>query len=110
MDDIVSRLIGKYKEVKVTRGLVHSYIGMTFNFAVPYKVSVMMEGYTQDVVKFYDVRRSTVTPALDHLFEVRESTPLPRAKAGEFHSRVANLMYLANRHLCFSVYQSSVAN
>jgi len=70
---------------------------MTFNFAVPYKVSVTMEGYIQDVVKLYDVRRSTVTPALDHLFEVRESTPLPRAKADEFHSRVAKLMYLAKR-------------
>ena len=97
MEATISNLIRKYKEVKVTRGLIHSYIGMTFDFSSPLKVSVTMEGYIQDVIKLYDVRRSAATPALDHLFEVRESISLARAKADEFHSRVAKLMYLAKR-------------
>ena len=96
-DVAVAKLIKIYKEVKVTRGLTHSYIGMTFNFSVPLKVTVTMEGYIKDVIKLYDVRRSVVTPALDHLFEIRESPLLERTKAEEFHSRVAKLMYLAKR-------------
>jgi len=54
-----------------------------------------MKGYIQDIIKLYDVRKSTETPALYHIFDVRESTLLVRAKADEFQSRVAKIMYMA---------------
>jgi len=96
-DATIAKLIKKYKEVKVTRGLIHSYIGMTFNFSTPSKVTVTMGGYITDIIKLYDIRRSAATPALDYLFEIRESPLLQRDAAEEFHSRVAKLMYLAKR-------------
>jgi len=97
MDDILSKLIVRYNEVEVARGSVHSYLGVTLDFSVPDQVSVTMEGYVKDIISKYNVRRSAATPALDYLFEVRESPPLQRAEADEFHSRVAKLMYLAKR-------------
>jgi len=35
MEDTLSKLIARYNEVKVARGLVHSYLGMTFDFSIP---------------------------------------------------------------------------
>ena len=87
----------QYKDVKVTHGKVHSYLGMTLDFSKTQKVAITMEGYVKDILKQYDICKAASTPALDHLFEIRESEPLSKAKADEFHSRVAKLMYLAKR-------------
>jgi len=78
--------------VNVTRGLVHSYIGMTLDFSMPDKVTTTMEGYVKDIINKY-----VATPALDYLFHLRESPPLQQTDADEFHSRVATLIYLSKR-------------
>jgi hypothetical protein len=57
-----------------------------------------MEGYIRDLLKLYNVKGSRVTPASENLFVVSESSPKLDGENSEiFHSRVAKLLYLAQR-------------
>ena len=41
----------KLKEVKMTQGPLHDYIGMTLDYSVPGKVSINMSQYVEKMVK-----------------------------------------------------------
>jgi hypothetical protein len=97
IDELIQILTNRYKEIKKTRGDVHSYLGMTLIFNPGKSVKVAMDGYVQDVLKLYDVKRKVATPATEDLFKVTDSPKLPPDKREEFHSRVAKLLYLAKR-------------
>ena len=90
-------LTDKYKTLTVHRGAVHSYLGMTFDFSVPLKAKITMEGYVNDTLKGYGVTGTAATPATVDLFNVRNSPLLSPETALEFHSRIAKLLYLAKR-------------
>ena len=78
--------------------LIITYLGQTFDFSVPKKVRVSMDGYVADLLEEYDVEGCAATPATDKLFEIdAESTALSRELAEMYHSRVAKLLYLAKR-------------
>jgi len=87
----------EFKTITINEGVKHSYLGMTFNFEEEGSVRVTMEGYIDDMLRSYQVTGKAATPALDHLFEIRESPKLDEEKRGELHSRVAKLLYLAKR-------------
>ena len=75
-----------------------SYIGMTFDFSVPGVASVTMSGYTEDVLKEFNVQGSVTTPALSNFFNVKEDSKLLNDSDREdFHSCVAKLAYMAKR-------------
>jgi hypothetical protein len=95
--DFESLLKDKFKEITVHEGLVHSYLGMTWNFSVPGEVKVTMEGYVDEVIKISGVTGSACTPATEYLFDVRNSSPLDTDRKAEFHSLVAKVLYLAKR-------------
>jgi hypothetical protein len=98
VDNFLIRLKDHYRELKVTRGKVHNYLGMRFDFSVKGKCKVTMEGFIEECIKAYEVCGSAITPALPNLFEIDEtSVLLVEDKANEFHSRVAKLLYLAKR-------------
>lgn len=94
----VQALTSEFKTVTVNRGVVHSYLGETFDFSVAGEVSISMEGYIMDVLALYDVKGERATPAREDLFAVNEEAAvLSPDKAEQFHSRVMKLMYLAQR-------------
>jgi hypothetical protein len=98
VDKVVEDITAVYKEVTVTRGSVHSYLGMTFDFTDEGKVRVSQEGYVQDLVKAYEVTGKAQSPAADDLFTVREEAmKLGKREAETFHSQTAKLLYLAKR-------------
>jgi hypothetical protein len=97
IDADVAKLRDAFGEVKVHSGAVHSYVGMTFDFTLPGEVSITMEGYTKEALKLYGVTGKAATPALPHLFVIRDSPLLSADQREEFHSRVAKLLYLAKR-------------
>ncbi len=98
IDWFEEQLRKEFKEITVNRGAVHSYLGMVFDFRTPGAAKVSMEGYTNDVLKLYDVKGTAVTPASEQLFVVREDAEkLSPEEAKVFHSKVAKLLYLAKR-------------
>jgi histone deacetylase 1/2 len=85
-------------ELKVTSGLIHSYLGMEFNFSEKGKVKINMSGYTNDLLNFAGVQGVISSPAPDHLFQVSDSAePLDLARKEKFHTLVAKSLYLAKR-------------
>jgi len=58
---------------------------------------ITMEGFVKDLIKENEVKRTAATPAVDHLFTVRDSPKLLSENAKRFHSIVAKLLYLAKR-------------
>ena len=98
MDWIDAVLKEKYKDVSSNEGLVHSYLGQTFDFRREGECKVSMAGYTSDFLEEYGVIGKRVTPAAEDVFEVDpESEKLPDEGAKKFHSRVAKLLYMALR-------------
>ena len=62
----LKKMYGKYGEVKVTRGKIHDYLGMRFDFSEPGKVKVDMIDYVKEMLddfseKFKPNRISTFT-------------------------------------------------
>jgi hypothetical protein len=98
LEVIAADLEKEYKEVKVKKGKVHSYLGMTLDFSEPGVARITMEGYIQDILRLYEVSGLASTPATDKLFVVNPDSPLlEKSLRDVFHSKVAKLMYLAKR-------------
>lgn len=98
LDWLAVELRSKYGEVSVNLGEKHSYLGQTFDFSVEGEVKVSMEGYTREMLELYKVHGTRATPAAEGLFVCTEGLPpLSDAEADIFHSRVAKLLYLAQR-------------
>ena len=88
--------------ITVTRGKIHTYLGMDFDYSTPHTVKVSMIKYAKEVLDdFPEVITSTSTsPAADHLFTVRdegEAKLLPEEQAQQFHHSVAQLLFLCMR-------------
>ena len=97
IDDVIEKLTERYEKITSKDGLVHNYIGMTFDFSKEDEVSITMDGYIKEILNSYKVTGTAATPALSYLFEVRESPLLDKERADTFHSRTAKLLYLAKR-------------
>ena len=97
IDYVLEKLIDKYAEVAVHRGVKHSYLGMTYDFSNAGNVKISMEGYIGDLLRYYNVTRHAATPATAHLFDIGVSDDLHESERIEFHSAVAKLLYLAKR-------------
>jgi hypothetical protein len=91
IEDTIEQLTKKYKTLTVHRGLIHSYLGMTFDYSVEGKVKITMEKYVSDMLAEYAVTGSASTPATTQLFEIDKDL------SEKFHSRVAKILYLSKR-------------
>lgn len=97
IDELLDALRDKYKELTTTRGLVHQYLGMTFDFGTK-KVSITMHGCVKDCLDDWGPIGSAKSPGGVDLFEIDlDSPPLTPDQAKKFHSRVAKLLYLSKR-------------
>ena len=86
------------KELKITCGKSHEYLGMALDVKDTY-CEMTMSKYIKDLVKDnggYN-QRTYQSPASDRLFTVLESKPLKEKEREHFHKTVARLLYLATR-------------
>jgi hypothetical protein len=93
---------GEYGEVKVNRGKIHEYLGMTFDYSTNKVVSVSMTDYIESMVDDCTVRFEkkdrVPTPATEKLFTVDDnSKPLERDRAEELHTIVAKGLFACKR-------------
>jgi hypothetical protein len=97
IDELIKELQSSFPGLQANKSIVQSYLGMNLDFGKPGEVSISMKGYTEDLLRQYDVRTSVKTPALPNLFEIVESPLLPSDRRELFHTIVAKLLYLALR-------------
>ena len=98
IEDLLTKLKDKYKEITISRGDFHSYLGQSIEFCCDGQVKISMEGYIRDLLDSMNVDASASSPATVKLFVVDEtSTALETEQKELYHSCVARLLYLAKR-------------
>jgi hypothetical protein len=96
----LNKKYGNYGEVKATRGKIHEYLGMTFDFTEPGKVKIGMLDYIAEMIDECSVKIGSSTapsPAAEDLFAEGSSAPLSKEQAEEFHTIVAKGLYACKR-------------
>ena len=92
---------GGYGEVKIVRGKVHNYLGMTFDYSKPGKVMIDMIDYIADMIDECSVKLSksdtALTPAAEDLFAEGSGKKLDKELAEEFHTIVAKGLFACRR-------------
>ena len=87
----------KYKEIKVSKGKILDYIGMTFDFIVPGQVSITMDNCERSILSEGGVWPLRSTPAASTLFDTRDAPKATKEEVQFFRTFVAKLLYLAKR-------------
>ena len=92
---------GNYGEVKATRGKVHDYLGMTFDFSEDGKVKVDMKDYMAKMVDAFSIKfgpdEVAPTPHTEDLFTEGTSPALDNKRREEFHTVVAKGLFACKR-------------
>ena len=84
------------------KGKVHDYLGIDLDYSERKKLKVSMIKYIDKIFKGFseDIGSPVADPAAAHLFTIREEGHdkyLPEEKAQEFHTIVAQLLFLSGR-------------
>jgi hypothetical protein len=98
VDEVITKLTEKYRDLTVHRGRVHDYLGIRFDFSKVGEVFISMEAYINEVLKGTGIEDTADTPAASDLFEIEEdSPPLSNQDRENFHRKVAQCLYAATR-------------
>ena len=90
-------------KMKVSRGQVHKYLGMTLDFRTKGQCKVSMFDYVEEVLKAFEKAApkeegTKASAAPKDLFVVdQDCEKLPKDKAEEFHSLVAKVLFATKR-------------
>ena len=98
----LQKTYGQHGKVKLTRGKVHDYLGMIFDYTEKGIVRVDMTNYVADMIEEFPVKMTkemtAETPASPKLFEIgNEKKKLSKEKTESFHSCVAKGLYVSKR-------------
>ena len=116
-DRWLNKMYGTHGAVKVTRGMLHDYLGMMIDFSTPSKVKVDMSDYVKAMLEEFPVKlkpnESVATPATDQIFFEGTSEALSLQEAEVFHTFVAKGLFFVQACLpgsthndCIVVYSS----
>jgi hypothetical protein len=103
VDDTITWLKSVYdKDMRVSRGKKHEYLGMDLDYSVQGEVKVTMIDYLKRVITEFpeEITGTAYSPAAERLFTVRpndESVPLEEKRAIAFHHCVAQLLFASAR-------------
>jgi hypothetical protein len=99
IDNLLLDLQKRFPKLVVKRGQKLNYLGMVFDYSVPGKCKVTMDGFIADLLEeCSDMEGVSDTPATSTLFVIDESSPaLAEVERQRFHSLVAKLLYLSKR-------------
>ena len=89
---------GEHRKVKVTRGKIHKFLGMTFDFRTKGKFKVDMTKYMkktyEDFKEKYVLKNAAVSPAANDLFANDEKPPtLDDEMREDFHTYTARGLF-----------------
>jgi hypothetical protein len=87
----------------VSRGKVHTYLGMTLDFTLPGRVKITMFDYVEEIIVAFEkadpqARGTKTSAAPSNLFTVDDDCKkLNAIKATQFHNIVAKTLYATKR-------------
>jgi hypothetical protein len=97
----LNKTYGEHGNVTTTRGGIHDYLGMTFNFSEKRKVKIDMIIYMEAMVDDFSVKYkktdTTPTPAAEDLFAEGGSNKIDMKRAEEFHTMTAKGLFACKR-------------
>jgi hypothetical protein len=97
----LNKMYGDHGLVTTTRGKVHDYLGMTFDFSETGKVKVDMINYMEAMVDDFSVKFTpndiATSPASEDLFSAGESDALDEQRSEEYHTFVAKGLFACKR-------------
>jgi hypothetical protein len=95
----LNKLYGKHGEVTATRGPIHEYLGMTFDFSKKGKLTVSMAEYMKKLVDEFPIKitKTAHSPAGEDLFAEGKGPLLDAEKAKIFHTWVAKALFACKR-------------
>ncbi|MGC9293583.1 MAG: reverse transcriptase domain-containing protein, partial [Acidobacteriaceae bacterium] len=97
----LNKMYGAHGEVKTTRGKVHDYLGMVFDFSQDGQVKVDMVDYISNMVEEFPMNLKPTdtapTPASENLFAEGDGPKLDKDKAELFHTFVAKGLFACKR-------------
>ena len=97
----MNEMYGHFGEVQATRGLVHDYLGMTFDFSEKGIVKVDMidyvEGMLDDFPDKFGPKNVSPTPAAENLFAAGDGPKLNSERSQDFHTFVAKALFACKR-------------
>jgi hypothetical protein len=114
MDQMVEWLWQEYESIfedgsgqmTVSRGKVHTYLGMTLDYTVRGQVKITMIDYVDEILTAFDKQApdpkgcgTKTSAASENLFKIDEDCEKlqPASKAVEFHNLVAKTLYATKR-------------
>jgi hypothetical protein len=92
-------MYGKHGEVKATRGKVHDYLGMIFDYSEPGKVKISMVDYMEKMVDEFPfpIKGKKQNPAPEDLYAVGDGEALDKKTQEIFHTWVAKMLFACKR-------------
>jgi hypothetical protein len=97
----LNKMYGDHGLVTTTRGDVHDYLGMTFDFSEKGKVKIDMIDYMEAMVDEFSTKfKSTETapsPAAEDLFAAGDGDDLEKQRSEEYHTFVAKGLFACKR-------------
>jgi len=115
----LNKMYGHFGEVKATRGKLHDFLGMQFDFRMEGKVKVNMTEYVDKMLSEFPIKLkstdSAMTPSSSGLLQQGNSKLLDKKRKEQFHTAVAQALYLSKRgrpdiHLTVAVLCTRVQN
>ena len=98
VDEVITKLTEKYRDLTVHRGRIHDYLGMRFDFSKEGEVFISMEAYINEILKDTGIKDTADTPATQNLFDIEEDSALLSNREREsFHKKVAQCLYAVTR-------------
>ena len=95
----LEKMYGQYKKVNPTRGKVHDYLGMVFDFSEPGTVIVDMKKYVETMLSEFpeEIKSTAETPAGESLLDTGKGKALDATKHKAYHTTVARGLFLCKR-------------
>ena len=97
----LNKMYGSHGEVKATRGKIHDYLGMRFDFSDKGKVKVDMIDYIESMVDEFPItlkpNDTAPNPAAEDLFAQGTGEKLGTEQAQQFHTWVAKGLFACKR-------------
>jgi hypothetical protein len=97
----LNKMYGSHGKVTSTRGNIHDYLGMTFDFSEKGKVMIDMIDYMSAMVDDFSTKykpnETAPSPAAEDLFAGGEGNDLEQQRAEEYHTFVAKGLFACKR-------------
>ena len=97
----LNKMCGDLSECKATRGKIHDFLGVEYDFSEPGKVKLSMIEYIKKMLDEFSIhfseKEQTNNPATSNLFEEGKGETLDDFQKKEFHTFAAKNLFLCGR-------------